>query len=151
MPQAEMKKESADQVHVTGPGQFDALIIHLATQGSRGHLESAQQIVAPGRQKGVVATVVPEVQHDRPHARSFDSGGRQRLVVQRVQILVVVSNADIRVDGPEKSARADAAAVFLANKGNLLAPQPGRIEKHIHVLAEHLRDRVEKVGAAGFE
>ena len=136
---------------MTGSGQFDTLVIHLAAEGSGGQLDIGQQIIARSREQRVIAAVVPEIEHHSTHSGPLDSSGRRRPVVERGQELVVVTHADIGVDGTKESSRADATAVFLADKGNLLAPQSGRIQEHIHVFAEQFRHGVEKVGAAGFE
>src|SRR5439155_23075525 len=151
VPQAEMQVKTTHQIRVIRTGQLEALIIDLAAQRGGGKLHVAQYVVAPGREKGIIATIVPEIEHNRAHSRSLDTGGRRGLIVERGEKLIVVTHADIRVDGPKKPSRAEAAAIFLTDKGDFLAPQSGRVKKHIHVFAEHFRHRVEKVGAAGLE
>src|SRR5207244_454212 len=122
MPQAEVQEKATDQIRVIRTGHLEALIIDLASQRGGGKLDVAQQVVTSGWEKGIIATVVHEIEHNRPHARSLDTRRHCCLIFERGQKLVIVTHADVRVDGSEKPSRAHAATVFLADKGDFLPP-----------------------------
>src|SRR5436190_7381958 len=98
MSQAEMQEKSTDQIRVVGASQLEALIIDLATQRGGGELDVAQQVVASGREQGVIAFVVPEIENNRAYSRLLHTRDRRGLIFERGQKLVVVTQTDIRVD-----------------------------------------------------
>src|SRR5205814_5905468 len=102
MSQAEMQEKSTDQIRVVGTSQLEALIIDIATQRGGGELDVAQQVVASGREQGIIAFVVPEIENNRAYSRLLHTRDRRGLIFERGQKLVVVTQTDIRVDGPKK-------------------------------------------------
>src|SRR5678816_1447470 len=140
-----MEETSTPQGLMIGTAEFDALVIDFPAQGRRCNLSGGEQLESFAREQRIVTTVMFDVEHPGRYSSFFESDNFSRLRFACVQNLVGVAQTHVAIDGANEPLGAHGAAVFLADKGNFLAPQARRIKKQVRVFLEQVRHRVEKV------